>query len=92
MDPITIPVQGGLITTTATINLPQALLTGSRLQGGLNIPTTVLGDQSVVADPSYKAIIYGIRPATAGEFLKDNATLDINSVVGTPLAGEERCP
>ena len=88
MDPITIPVQGGLITTTATINLPQALLTGSRLQGGLNIPTTVLGDQSVVADPSYKAIIYGIRPATAGEFLKDNATLDINSVVGTPLAGE----
>jgi hypothetical protein len=88
MDPIVIPVQGGIVTTTATLNLPQTLLTGSRLQGGLNIPTIVLEDQSIVADPSYKIVLYGIRPATAGEFLKDSTTLDSNSVVGTPLAGE----
>jgi hypothetical protein len=89
MDPVTMEVVGGLVTNTATIDIPQSILTGSRLQGGLNIPTIPDANSSgsMVADPAYKVIIYGIRPATAGELLLADNTLDNGTKIGTPLSG-----
>lgn len=85
---ITITTPADNINNTATFTLPQSLLTGSRLDGGLNIPT-IQQDGATIADPSYEVILYGVRPATAGEFLLDSTTLDSDNAVGTPLAGSD---
>lgn len=95
MDPVVIPitVPGDSINNTVTLDIPQSVLTGSRLSGGLNIPTittTTDGNSvNVIADPSYEVVLYGIRPITSGKFLGTDGTPDAGALVGTPLKGSD---
>jgi hypothetical protein len=94
MIPITIPVSRtpGDSDRVANFELPDQLLTNPRDLGGLGIPQILNEQNELVPDPSYKVVLYGMRPTPIGaqidNFNEDSQpSLDTTKLTGTPLQG-----